>query len=162
MYSAFLLGLSLIGAASAQVANGVVAVPMPGSSASGSAPAVTASASASAAPSGSSPQASQAPSYGSAAPPSQYTPPPYYETSSAMPYSKFQGGGYKSMDCGYGYQKGSDGSCQKMSWVRDCRGLPYRDMHLSPFAVHGRWLLRDDHHQPVSSILFAEVGLLVY
>lgn len=124
MYSAFLLGLSLIGAASAQVANGVVAVPMPGLSAGSSAPAVTASASASgsASPSGSSPSPAQTSpsSYGgSSAPPNpQYTPPPYYETSSAMPYSHFQSGGYKSMDCGYGYQKGGDGSCQKMSWVR--------------------------------------------
>lgn len=52
--------------------------------------------------------------YTSAAP--QYTPPPQNE---AMPYSSFMDGGYKSMDCGYGYNKGSDGSCNsKESWVR--------------------------------------------
>ena len=34
-----------------------------------------------------------------------------------MPYSSFMSGGYKSMNCGYGYTKGSDGSCQQMSWV---------------------------------------------
>ena len=48
--------------------------------------------------------------------PAQYTPPPH---SSAMPYESFMSGGYKSMDCGYGYVKGSDGSCMsKESWVR--------------------------------------------
>lgn len=52
--------------------------------------------------------------YTSAAP--QYTPPPQSE---AMPYESFMNGGYKSMDCGYGYSKGSDGSCMsKESWVR--------------------------------------------
>jgi hypothetical protein len=36
-----------------------------------------------------------------------------------MPYESFKSGGYKSMDCGYGYYKGSDGSCNsKESWVR--------------------------------------------
>jgi hypothetical protein len=50
------------------------------------------------------------------APPAQYTPPPQ---TSAMPYESFMGGGYKSMDCGYGYNKGSDGSCTSTeSWVR--------------------------------------------
>jgi hypothetical protein len=48
--------------------------------------------------------------------PPQYTPPPQSE---AMPYESFMSGGYKSMDCGYGYTKGSDGSCMSTeSWVR--------------------------------------------
>jgi hypothetical protein len=48
--------------------------------------------------------------------PAQYTPPPQSE---AMPYSSFMSGGYKSMDCGYGYVKGSDGGCMStQSWVR--------------------------------------------
>lgn len=48
--------------------------------------------------------------------PAQYTPPPQSE---AMPYESFMSGGYKSMDCGYGYTKGSDGSCMStQSWVR--------------------------------------------
>ena len=52
--------------------------------------------------------------YSSAA--AQYTPPPQSE---AMPYSSFMSGGYKSMDCGYGYVKGSDGGCMStQSWVR--------------------------------------------
>jgi hypothetical protein len=52
--------------------------------------------------------------YTSAAP--QYTPPPQSE---AMPYESFTNGGYQSMDCGYGYVKGSDGSCTSTeSWVR--------------------------------------------
>jgi len=50
------------------------------------------------------------------APPAQYTPPPQ---TVAMPYESFMNGGYKSMDCGYGYKKGYDGNCmQKESWVR--------------------------------------------
>lgn len=60
---------------------------------------------------------SSTPSYNqyTSAPP-QYTPPPQSE---AMPYSSFMSGGYKSMDCGYGYTKGSDGSCMSTeSWVR--------------------------------------------
>ena len=52
------------------------------------------------------------------APPSDYTPPPsdggFYNT---MPYSSFTEGGYKSLECGYGYYKGSDGSCNPESWV---------------------------------------------
>jgi hypothetical protein len=48
--------------------------------------------------------------------PAQYTPPPQSE---AMPYESFMSGGYKSMDCGYGYTKGSDGGCMSTeSWVR--------------------------------------------
>jgi hypothetical protein len=56
------------------------------------------------------------PAYG--APPSQYTPPPpqtssYYHD---MPYSSFTHGGYSQMDCGYGYKKGYDGKCNPESW----------------------------------------------
>ena len=48
-------------------------------------------------------------------PPAQYTPPPQSE---AMPYESFMSGGYSSMQCGYGYNKGSDGSCTSTeSWV---------------------------------------------
>jgi hypothetical protein len=51
-----------------------------------------------------------------AAPPAQYTPPPQADS---MPYSSFMAGGYSSMDCGYGYQKGYDGACTSTeSWVR--------------------------------------------
>jgi hypothetical protein len=31
-------------------------------------------------------------------------------------YSTFMSGGYKSMNCGYGYSKNSDGSCSAESW----------------------------------------------
>ncbi len=54
-------------------------------------------------------------SVSSSSPPSYYTPPP--PAYSQMPYSSFVSGGYKSMECGYGYQKMSDGSCQPQSWV---------------------------------------------
>jgi len=54
--------------------------------------------------------------YATTAAPAQYTSPPQ---SSAMPYESFMSGGYKSMSCGYGYNKGSDGSCTSTeSWVR--------------------------------------------
>ena len=60
------------------------------------------------------------PAYGS--PPSQYTPPPSPPSESSypyqqMPYSSFTNGGYSQMDCGYGYQKGSNGKCTPQSWV---------------------------------------------
>ena len=49
---------------------------------------------------------------------SEYTQPPATDGGySNMPYSSFMGGGYKSMNCGYGYQKQSDGSCKAMDWV---------------------------------------------
>jgi hypothetical protein len=96
---------------------------MPSSSSTNAPPAYSMSASDSSAPAYSPP-----PSYGSAppsynqytAPPAQYTPPP------PMPYESFMNGGYKSMGCGYGYQKGSDGSCMTTeSWVRifDCQDV---------------------------------------
>ena len=54
--------------------------------------------------------------YTTTAAPAQYTAPPQ---SAAMPYESFMSGGYKSMSCGYGYNKGSDGSCTSTeSWVR--------------------------------------------
>jgi hypothetical protein len=33
-----------------------------------------------------------------------------------MPYNSMTGGGYKNLDCGYGYVKGSDGRCTKETW----------------------------------------------
>ena len=66
-------------------------------------------------------------SYGSttdSASASMYTTPPATDGgSSMMPYSSFMSGGYSSMNCGYGYSKASDGSCQQMSWVRAQRFL---------------------------------------
>ena len=55
--------------------------------------------------------------------PSVYTPPPSAAPSSessnaytsAMPYSSFMSGGYKSLNCGYGYSKDSNGACQPES-----------------------------------------------
>jgi hypothetical protein len=41
---------------------------------------------------------------------------PSYQYLSEMPYSVMTGGGYKSLDCGYGYLKGSDGGCTPESW----------------------------------------------
>lgn len=62
--------------------------------------------------------ATAAPSASYSAPPSQITTSASYDIYSIMPYSSFTAGGYSSLDCGYGYQKGSDGSCSKQSWVR--------------------------------------------
>lgn len=53
---------------------------------------------------------------GSYVPPSAPTPTPtdFYQY---MPYSAYQSGGYKSLECGYGYSKQDDGSCSQDSWV---------------------------------------------
>lgn len=62
--------------------------------------------------------ASATSSYTSSSAYSQATPPPSTDGGlSYMPYQSFKDGGYKSMDCGYGYSKSSDGSCKSMSWV---------------------------------------------
>ena len=58
---------------------------------------------------------------GGYAPPSTYTPAPAMYSPPAttqMSYESFKNGGYKSMDCGYGWQKANDGSCQQQTWVR--------------------------------------------
>lgn len=109
--NSIILGLSLVSAAAAQVANGVSAVPMSavyGAASSGgygygAPPAATYTP----------PAATYTPPSNTYAPPSQYTPPP--------DYSSFMSGGYKTMSCGYGYQKMGDGSCQQMSWVSSTR-----------------------------------------
>lgn len=117
--------VALAGAAAAQVAIGSSAIPASlaysaapsnagnnyaAPSATGYAPPPAAS-SADASSSGYAP-----PAYSSgttlSAPPSQYTPPP-----DESYYSSFVAGGYQTMDCGYGYSKASDGSCQSQSWV---------------------------------------------
>lgn len=117
--NALLFGLSLASAAAAQVANGVSAIPY--SAVYGSAaPTVSAAASSGYQAAYQQPAATYAPSSAVTAAPSAYTPPPAsssaYDVYSAMPYSSFMSGGYKSMNCGYGYQKAADGSCQAMSW----------------------------------------------
>lgn len=129
--------LSLAGAASAQIVNGVSMVPISAASTTAaydsSSAAATAAYDSSAASSSangyygsasSSAQAYSAAATGysaasttSAAPASYTTPPP--STSTDMSYSSFMSGGYSSMNCGYGYSKASDGSCTSMSWVRD-------------------------------------------
>lgn len=108
--------LSMIPAPTGTMAPGYVASSDSSYAYSGAPPAVTSSTYGSSSPSYN--QNSPPPSYNqySSAPPAQYTPPPQTE---AMPYSSFMSGGYKSMYCGYGYQKGSDGSCTStQSWVR--------------------------------------------
>lgn len=59
----------------------------------------------------------------------------------AMPYPSFQAGGYKQLDCGYGYAKQGDGSCKPESWYTDsgCYGttiiIQYAYMHFR-FALY--------------------------
>jgi hypothetical protein len=67
------------------------------------------------------PAHTSAPSSSYSAPPSQYTAAPsdYQSQTVGMPYSSYMNGGYKSMNCGYGYSKESDGSCQTQSWYTD-------------------------------------------
>lgn len=97
-----IFGLSLASAAAAQLVNGVSMV-------SGYSAAAT--------------PASGSSGYGYQAPASQQTQAPSSSDSSngfyaTMPYSSYMSGGYKSLSCGYGYSKSSDGSCQAESWVR--------------------------------------------
>lgn len=129
-----LFGLTLASVASAQIqVNGISMVPASMASAMSAAPMASEAAMSSAAPSvmTSSMMAassSAAPYQASSAPPAMYTAPPAYSPPPPMPYESFMGGGYKSMDCGYGYQKGSDGSCQQMSWV--CKIIIWRFLSL--------------------------------
>jgi hypothetical protein len=48
------------------------------------------------------------------------TPAPNYDDSytQQMPYTWMTSEGYKSVDCGYGYNKDSSGRCAKADWVR--------------------------------------------
>lgn len=111
--NSLIFGLSLASAVSAQVVvNGwsTVAAQPSASAASYGDAAYAASSGGSYAP----PAAYTSASSVYSSPPSAYTPPP----STDMSYSSFMSGGYKSMNCGYGYSKASDGSCQAESWVR--------------------------------------------
>lgn len=116
--NALFLGLSLASVAAAQVANGVSAVPY--SMVYGSSAPATMTAAASSMTASSMPAYTQAASSSMSAAASYITQAPSssssYDIYSAMPYSSFMSGGYKSLGCGYGYQKMSDGSCQAMSW----------------------------------------------
>lgn len=85
-------GLSLAGAATAQIVNGLKMITL-------------------------TPSATQAPASTTEAP--QATSTNFYER---MPYSAYQSGGYKELPCGYGYVKQADGSCQPESWVRQICG----------------------------------------
>lgn len=113
----FVVVLSAVSYATAQISVGVEMVPNPEMS-SNSGPAPSYSSSLGSSSYSVPPVETGSPSYG--APPSQYTPPPAEPPKSyePMPYSSFVGGGYSQMDCGYGYKKGSDGKCTPESWVR--------------------------------------------
>lgn len=129
--NAVVIGLALASVAAAQVANGVSAIPMS---------MVYGSAAPSQASGGYAPPAATytpAPSGAYNAPPSQYTSAPSsYDIYSAMPYSSFMNGGYKSLDCGYGYQKQSDGSCKAMSWVCSRSSLTRALADFFPLVFH--------------------------
>lgn len=100
-----IFGLSAISAAAAQIVNGLSMVPAP------STPSLSQS----------TPSASIA-ANNVYAPPSQPTAAPSYSNFyDYMPYTAYQSGGYKSLDCGYGYSKQSDGSCAPESWVRSSK-----------------------------------------
>ena len=113
--SSLLVGLSLAGAAAAQLVNvnGYSMVPI-------NSQAMNAASSSSGGYYGSSAPA-QATNYATssaAASDAQYTSPPSstYDIYSMMPYESMTAGGYSSLACGYGYSKSSDGSCQSQSW----------------------------------------------
>ena len=111
-------GLALASVASAQSVLGVSMVTLDASSATSTDASSSSAYYGSAAPA----QYTGATSSSAYVPPSMYTQPPSTQTAAAtdvMPYSSFTAGGYSSMNCGYGYAKGSDGSCQMQSWVCD-------------------------------------------
>jgi hypothetical protein len=106
-----IFGLSLVSAAVAQIANGVsmVSVPAPSDVNNND------GGSGSCEGSGCTPTTN--------AEKSRVTEPPSAPTQtqnfySKMPYSMYNDGGYKSLNCGYGYSKHDDGSCQPEPWVR--------------------------------------------
>lgn len=99
-----IFGLSLASAAAAQIVNGVSMVSV--TPAPASATPVNNGNSGSSTDSASSSQVTEAPSSSSA---------DFYQV---MPYSSYESGGYKSLNCGYGWSKQSDGSCKPESWVR--------------------------------------------
>lgn len=101
-----LVGLSFAGAAVAQIVNGVSMVSLTYAAASSEATSAPA-------------EATDSASYTTDASGAQYTAPPEssIDIYSAMPYDSMTAGGYSSLDCGYGYTKAYDGSCQAESWV---------------------------------------------
>ena len=107
-----IFGLSLAAAATAQIVNGVSMIPAT------DAAVATASVSES-----------------SSAPASEVTAPPTTSSvdfyASEMPYSKYKEGGYKSLECGYGWKKSEDGSCTKEGWVRLARSVACRATSLN-------------------------------
>jgi hypothetical protein len=114
------IGLSLIGAATAQIVNGLSSVPATAAASSpaqsSATPSASAQSAATPAPSASATPPPTQPSSGVAA---QYTAPPApgQDFYSYMPYSSMTSGGYSQLQCGYGYQKQGDGSCVPQSWV---------------------------------------------
>jgi len=110
-----IFGLSLVSAAVAQVS--VLGMSMVPIDASGS-PAASSSG-ASVTPTPTPTDGGNGGGYGGAAPSVPTTAPSVGEDFySYMPYSSYQSGGYKTLNCGYGYSKQSDGSCHRESWVR--------------------------------------------
>lgn len=123
-------GLSLVSAATAQIVNGVSSIPVTSVASVPAATPVPSSAAATPASGSASAPAAVTPAPGSQlshsgapapAPPAQYTAPPapgqdFYQY---MPYNNWNSGGYKQLQCGYGYQKQADGLCVPFSWVSD-------------------------------------------
>jgi hypothetical protein len=142
--SSVLLSLALAGSAAAQImVNGMSMVSV---AASSSAVASSGGYYGSSAPAQATDSASA--TYGASS--AEYTSPPSssYDIYSMMPYDSMTAGGYSSLDCGYGYSKAYDGSCQSMSWV--CGSLAGQALPLlKDLAVLLRGMLRDYHNQPV-------------
>lgn len=150
--TSLLIGLSLAASAAAQVVNGYSMVPV-------AADPVAATDSAYAAPTNTDYYGASAPAQytGAATPvyaaPSQYTPAPSATPNiyDQLPYSSFLAGGYQSLDCGYGYTKAADGSCQALSWVRKISGVwPMHVLIGAVSTVPNARMLSDHHHKQVS------------
>jgi hypothetical protein len=173
-----IFGLAFISAAVAQSVNGASSVPA-SSEASGSASGSSSQATSTQATSsqasssgsnnygggGGSSYGGSPPAYtgspSSEAAPSQYTPPPPASMSAMYSqqqqyYSSFMSGGYKSMDCGYGYSKDSDGGCSSpMSWVSSM--LVLFGLHLRCSFVSTQRVAQKGVTKPLSLTTVVEV-----
>lgn len=113
-------GLSLVGAAAAQIVNGVSMVSAEASPSAASASEPVASTSV-VTPTATPASGPADVNYGASGPPAP-TPapagPPPQDFYQIMPYSQYQSGGYQNLDCGYGHSRNSQGYCMPESWVR--------------------------------------------
>lgn len=84
------------------------------------------------------------PSYGADS--SVYTPPP--STYDQSYYNTFTGGGYSTMDCGYGYAKGSDNKCSVQSWVGILFNIPLYFFFMTLLVLNATMGMLSNRYSP--------------